>query len=367
VTQIEGTVEPRFEPVRDAFAANFARHGEIGAAICVYHQGRRVVDLWGGTADITTGAPWKRDTLQYVFSTTKGFTATCAHLLAQRGELDLDAPVSDYWPEFAAEEKDRIPVRWLLCHQAGLPSLDTPVPLKEALAWHPMTAALAAQRPIWEPGTAHGYHAQTFGWLVGELVRRISGRTIGQFLADDITGPLDLDFHIGLPAHHQHRVSRLIEPAATATDPTQLRRASAVTSPPINPDDPQVHAAEIPSSNGIGTAEAIARLYAALIGEVNGTRILLPPTVAAAITPQSDGIDRTLGFHTRFALGYALPSAAFPLLGPNSFGHGGRGGSLGCAHPPTGTALGYAMNHLRSGLTPDPRLTNLTTAIHSSL
>jgi Beta-lactamase len=191
MTAIHGTTDPRFRAVRDAFAANFRDHGEVGAAVCVYHHGRCVVDLWGGVADATTGTPWAQDILQYVFSTTKGFTATCAHLLAQRGELDLDAPVAEYWPEFAAGGKHHLPVRWLLSHRAGLPALDTPIPLADALAWHPMTTALAAQHPLWEPGSTHGYHAHT-------------------------------------------------------------------ATPRIDPNDPHVHAAEIPSSNAITTAHALA-------------------------------------------------------------------------------------------------------------
>lgn len=369
MTPVHGQVAPRFEAVRDAFAANFAHQNETGAALCVYQHGRPVVDLWGGIADPDSGTPWQSDTLTYVFSTTKGITSTCAHLLVQRGLLDLDAPVADYWPEFAAESKAEIPVRSLLSHRAGLASLDTPVPLAAALDWHPMITALAAQRPAWTPGTAHGYHAQTFGWLVGEVVRRITGRTVGAFLTAEIAEPLALDFHIGLPASHEPRVCRLILPPP-ATDPNDaptLRRASAVTTPPIDPNDAKVHAAEIPSSNGIGTARAIARLYAALIGEVDTMRVLGAATLATALRPQSEGGDLTLGFPTRFALGYALPSEAFPLLGPGSFGHGGRGGSVGCAHPPTGITVGYVMNRLSHGVQTDTRFATLAAAIKACL
>jgi CubicO group peptidase (beta-lactamase class C family) len=236
MTPIHGTTHARFRAVKDAFAANFSDHGEIGAAVCVYVGGRCVVDLWGGIADLTTGTAWAEDTLQYVFSTTKGFTATCAHLLVQRGELDLDAPVADYWPEFAAHGKHHILIRWLLSHRAGLPALDTPIPLADALAWHPMITALAAQRPLWPPGSTHGYHAQTFGWLVGEVIRRITGQTPGTFFADNIATPLNLDAYIGLPAAHRHRVSRLIEPPVDVhTDSSALRRASAVTTPALTP------------------------------------------------------------------------------------------------------------------------------------
>ena len=177
---------PGFERVRDVFGDNFENNGDVGAALCVYRHGRKVVDLWGGLADAGTGRPWTRDTLQLVYSATKAATATCAHLLAQRGELDLDKPAAHYWPEFAAAGKADIPVRWLLSHRAGLPVIDNPMPLADLLAWDPMAAALAAQRPVWEPGTAHGYHGRTFGWLVGEVIRRVSGRSVGTFFAEEI-------------------------------------------------------------------------------------------------------------------------------------------------------------------------------------
>ncbi|MGH3844703.1 MAG: serine hydrolase domain-containing protein [Pseudonocardiaceae bacterium] len=368
MTPIHGTAEPRFQAVRDAFAANFRDHGEVGAALCVYHRGRCVVDLWGGIADLSTGAPWAEGTLAYVFSTTKGFTATCAHLLAQRGELDLDAPVADYWPEFAAAGKQHIPVRWLLSHRAGLPALDTPIPLADALAWHPMITALAAQRPLWPPGSAHGYHAETFGWLIGEVIGRITGRTLGTFFAEEIATPLSLDAYIGLPLAHSLRVSRLIPPPSTAhPDSPALRRASDLTTPPLDPNDTRVHAAEIPSSNGITTARALARFYYALIEGTEDYPLLTPATLATATTVQSDGLDQTLGVPTRFGLGYALPSTTFPLFGPSSFGHGGRGGSLGAAHPPSRTTVGYVMNHMETGVTTDRRFTHLATAITASL
>src|SRR4051812_12159824 len=210
MTTIHGEVAAGFEPVRQAFAANFSEHGDTGAAVCVYQYGRPVVDLWGGVADPDAGRPWARDTLQLVYSATKGATATAAHLLAQRGALDLDAPVADYWPEFAANGKAEIPVRWLLSHQAGVVALDHPIALADALAWQPMVTALAAQRPLWTPGTAHGYHGRTFGWLVGEVIRRVSGRTPGQFFAEEIAAPLGLDFYIGLPPSARGRVSRMV-------------------------------------------------------------------------------------------------------------------------------------------------------------
>lgn len=389
--KIEGMVAPGFETVREAFANNFERHGDIGAAVYVYRDGRPVVDLWGGLADSDAGRPWVEDTLQLVYSATKGATATCAHLLAQRGELDLDAPVAEYWPEFAAAGKAGIPVRWLLTHQAGLPVVDRPVPLADALAWTPMTVALAAQRPVWTPGTAHGYHGRTFGWLVGEVIRRVSGRTVGRFLAEEIAGPLGLDFFIGLPAAERPRVSRMVNSQPSAADVADIRpadipeefraflaafndpnslfnRAFAITDPPdIDFDAPEVQAAEIPSSNGICTARGLARLYAGLIGEVDGVRILTPETLASATREQANGPDQVLLINGRFATGFMLPTDDSPIGGPTSFGHPGRGGSLGFAIPDAGIAFGYVPNHIQQGMVMDTRATDLVAALHQSV
>lgn len=389
MTVINGEVAAGFEPVREAFAANFAGNEDIGAAVCVYQDGRPVVDLWAGVADPDTGRPWERDTLQLVYSATKGATATAAHLLAQRGALDLDAPVAEYWPEFAANGKAEIPVRWLLSHQAGLVALDEPVPLDEALAWHPMTAALAAQRPQWTPGTAHGYHGRTWGWLVGEVIRRVSGRSPGRFFAEEIAAPLGLDFFIGLPAGERNRVSRMVyrkpdidlttvpeesvpedlrDLVAAWRDPNSLsNRAFAVTEPAnIDFDSPEVQAAELPSSNGIGTAHALARMYAALIGEVDGVRLLTPETLALATEEQASGQDRVMLVPSRFSAGYMLPTTTIPMTGPGAFGHTGRGGSLGFADPKHGIAFGYVMNHIIGG-PDDIRATTLAEAVRRSL
>ncbi len=208
--EIGGSVEPGFEGVRDAFAQNFVENGEIGAGYSLYVRGKKVVDIWGGVANVKTGAPYTDDSLQLVFSTTKGATAACANLLAQRRELDIDAPVAQYWPEFAEAGKENIPVRWLLSHKAGLPTVDAKLTTDEVFAWDPIIHALEVQAPYWEPGTAHGYHAITYGYLVGEVVRRISGKSLGTFWHDEIAAPLDLEFWIGLPAEQEHRVAPLV-------------------------------------------------------------------------------------------------------------------------------------------------------------
>lgn len=390
MTTIEGTVAAGFESVREAFAENFASHGDIGAAVCVYRDGRPVVDLWGGVADADSGRPWSRDTLQLVYSATKGVTATLAHVLAQRGELDLDAPVATYWPEFAANGKAEVPVRWLLSHRAGLVALDRPVPLADTLAWQAMVDALAAQRPQWTPGTAHGYHGRTFGWLVGEVIRRVSGRTPGRFLAGEIAGPLGVDFFIGLPAGQRDRVSRMVykqpdlDPSTLPSEaiPAEFRafvtamldpeslinRAFAITDPAeIDFNSAEVQAAEIPASNGIGTAHGLARLYAALIGQVDGVRLLTPETLAAATREQARGADKVMLMPSRFASGYMLPTEQSPLTGPSAFGHPGRGGSLAFADPEHGIAFGYVMNHIIEGDPNDPRAANLVAALRESL
>ncbi|GIG91898.1 serine hydrolase domain-containing protein [Plantactinospora endophytica] len=382
---VSGTVAAGYEPVREAFLANFETRSEIGAAVSVYRHGREVVRLWGGIADPATGRPWREETLSVVYSTTKSMPAACAHLLVQRGQLDLAAPVAEYWPEFAAAGKADIPVRWLLSHQAGLPVLDRPVPLEQALAWEPVVAALAAQAPVWQPGTAHGYHGITYGWLVGEVVRRVSGRSLGTYFADEIAKPLGLDFWIGLPTSEAHRVARSVEqpttpPAAEAmpevlrevlatyTDPTSLMvRSVNVTDPPLDLTDPRTWTAEIPSGNGICTASALARFYAGLIGEVDGVRILDATTLAAATREQASGIDRVLMVPTRPALGFGLPLPDQPWCSPTAFGFPGYGGSLGYADPATGITFGYVTNGLRVTLAPDPRVAGLVEAVRTAV
>jgi len=319
--------------------------------------------------------------MQAVYSTTKGATSACALLLVQRGELDLDAPVRDYWPEFTAPVK----VRWLLTHQAGLPALDRPVPLADALAWDPMVEALATQRPFWTPGTEHGYHGLTFGWLVGEVVRRVSGRSLGTFFRDEIAEPLGLDFWIGLPKPEHHRLSRIVMPEpdpdaaagldlddlpeqlqdvlAAYTDPTSLTsRTLNAVEPRMDNNDPDVLAAEVPATNGVCTARALAEFYAALIGG-----LLEPDTLALATTEQAAGRDRILRVPVRWSTGYALWTSESPWLPRSMFGFSGLGGSMGFADPATGLAFGYVMNRLNDGFTPDPRLARLVTATVDSI
>ncbi|MEV6260918.1 serine hydrolase domain-containing protein [Streptomyces sp. NPDC051784] len=384
---VRGTVAPGFEAVRDAFVRNFEQRGERGAAVALYHHGRKVVDLWAGTRDVDGSEPWAVDTVQIVRSAGKGIAAAVPLLLHQRGQVDLDAPVSTYWPEFKANGKERVLVRDLLAHRAGLAALDQPLTPEQATDQVSGPEAVAAQRPQWEPGTDHGYHAQTYSWLVGELVRRATGRTIGRWVAEEIARPLGLDFWFGLPEDEAHRIGRIgpVEPPPVEgggalrtrpkrsvveayADPASLtRRAFGAIDPLPEENDPAYRAAELPASNGVATARGLARCYAAMIGEVDGQRLFAPATLTLARTEESAGPDRVLVVSTRFGLGFMLHGPAAPLLGPGSFGHPGRGGSLGFADPESGIALGYVTNGLQKGVTADPRAQALIRAVRSAL
>ncbi|MFF5404087.1 serine hydrolase domain-containing protein [Streptomyces misionensis] len=385
-TDVHGTVAEGFEPVREAFAANFARLGERGAAVAVYRDGHRVVDLWAGTKDVDGTAPWQHGTAQIVRSATKGVAAAALLLLHQRGELDLDAPVGAYWPAFKAAGKERTLVRELLAHRAGVPVLDRPLTPAEAADPDLGAAAVAAQAPVWEPGTDHGYHAQTYSWLTGELVRRVTGRPVGEWIADEIARPVGADVWLGLPVAEQGRAGRVgdieapqesgalrLRPKRAVTeawaDPDSLtRRAFAAITPMPDENDPAYRAASLPASNGIATADGLARVYASLIGEVDGgTRLFTPATTELARAEQSAGPDRVLVVNTRFGLGYMLHGSASPLLSPGSFGHPGRGGSLGFADPESGIAFGYVTGGFRASVTADPRAQSLVRALRTAL
>ncbi|MET8943133.1 serine hydrolase domain-containing protein [Streptomyces sp. NPDC004542] len=383
---VNGTVAEGFEPVGEAFTANFALRGERGAAVTVYRDGHKVVDLWAGTKDVDGTAPWEHGTAQIVRSATKGVAAAAALLLHQRGELDLDAPVGEYWPEYKAAGKEHTRVRDLLTHRAGVPVLDRPLTPEQAADPGLGAAAVAAQAPVWEPGTDHGYHAQTFSWLTGELIRRVTGRPIGEWIATEIAGPAGADLWVGLPETEAGRVGRIgpVEAPATAgalrtrpkrtvteayADPGSLtRRAFAAITPLPDENSASYRAAALPASNGIATADGLARFYASLIGEVDGgTRLFTPATANLARTERSAGADRVLVVPTRFGLGYMLHGSASPLLTPGSFGHPGRGGALGFADPEAGIAFGYVTNGLRKSVTADPRAQALVRAVRQSL
>lgn len=384
--EIQGRCDSRFEPVREAFHREFSRGNELGAGLCVTLEGRTVVDLWGGFADEQRSRPWRRDTLANVYSSTKGITAIAAHRLVDEGRLDLDAPVARYWPEFAAAGKEALPVRYLLSHEAGLAAVRKPLVPATLYDWDAMCAALAEQEPWWQPGSAHGYHALTFGWLVGELIRRIRGKSVGRVVREEIAGPLGVDFEIGFGPELDPRVAPLVQgpvhapedgPAfdlfgEIAKNPEGLL-AKAFNNPPIlqGPNTREWRAAEIPAANGHTSAWSLARIYTALAsgGSLDGTRVLSAEAIDRAREQQVNGPDRVLPFQTRLALGFFLATELEPV-GPNprAFGHGGAGGSYGMADPEARLACGYVMNRMHMGAwLVDPRPRRLLAAAYECL
>lgn len=381
--EIHGTCDSGFEQVRQAFAENFAERGEVGAAVCVVHEGQMVVDLWGGYADAARTRAWQQDTLVNVFSTTKGITALCAHMLVDRGQLDLNAPVASYWPEFAQAGKDKIPVRYLLSHQAGLAGARQKLTAQDLYNWQTVTDALASQEPWWEPGTQHGYHALTYGYLVGELIKRITGLTPGAFVRQELTDPLGLDFHIGVSAEFEPRIAELIpppplpagtqDPMATLAGKPKSMTASALSNPPVSAqlaNTADWRAAELPAANGHGTARGLARVYGALAHDcvLDGKQLLSQKTLARAIEQQCAGIDAVLKLDMSWALGFIL-SGSGRIYGPNpnAFGHSGYGGSFGCADTHTRLGIGYTMNFMSRDVAGDKRGIALIKAAHASL
>jgi CubicO group peptidase (beta-lactamase class C family) len=382
---IQGQCDPRFERVRTAFAENFDQRGEVGASAAVTIDGRPVVDLWGGHLDHARTRPWQRDNIVNVWSTTKGLTAICAHKLAGEGRLDFDAPVAKYWSEFAQGGKADIPVSYLLSHKAGLAAIRAPLKNEDIFNWELVTRELARQEPWWKPGTRHGYHAITFGWLVGEVVRRITGKSLGTYFRDEIAGPLGMDAWIGFDTSLDPRVAEIFpapppapgqpNPMADMVKDPESVSAKALMNPPntlltTTTNSRAWRAGEIPGANGHANARALARVYGALArgGEVDGVRVLNTAALPRCYTEQSNGKDAVLGFTTRFSLGFMM-SLPGSQLGPNprSFGHPGAGGSIGFADPDTKIGFGYAMNQMGSGMLIDPRAAALIDAVYASL
>ena len=375
VIELAGRVAPGFESVRDCFAANFERddaYREIGASLAVYRGKDIVVDLSAGFRDAESTKPWTRDTLANVWSSTKGITAIAVAVLVDRGLIDYAAPVARYWPEFAQNGKAAITVSQLLSHQAGLPGFIDPTALEDFYDWSTVTARLASQPPMWEPGTRNSYHAMTFGFLAGEVIRRVSGMSVGQFVATQLAGPLSADVFIGLPEAEEHRVASLIAPRVEASfDPASLapEAVAALFNPPMTPAIPNQRAwraAEVPAGNGHATAMGLARLYASLAngGALNGIQIMRPGTIAALTAVQTTRVDIMLGFAPFWGAGVAGNAAG--LFGPkqNVFGHSGWGGSFGCADTDAAVSIGYVMNQMGETLVGDPRTTALCNAIY---
>jgi CubicO group peptidase (beta-lactamase class C family) len=383
--EIGGSCDAGFEPVRDAFAANFAERDEVGAAVAVSVDGRVVVDLWGGAADGAGTRAWGPDTLVNAFSVGKALAATCVLRLAERGALDLDRPVAAVWPEFAAAGKEVVTPRHVLTHQAGLPAVREPLPDDAMLDPPTMTAALAAQAPWWTPGTGHGYHVNTFGFLTGEIVRRVTGSTLGAMLAEEVAGPLGADLHLGLAEEHDARTAEFLWPQVARPSPPTDEQLATLTdqqlmgylaySNPLGISGAGVvntrawRAAEIPSTNMHASARGVERFYRALAagGATDGVQILDGATLAEATTEQSAGDDLLLGRPSRFGLGFQLTQPERPLgPDPGAFGHFGAGGSLGFCDPEAGLAFGYVMNQLGARWQ-NPRNRALLDALYSCL
>lgn len=391
---LHGDCDPRFRGVRDEFERNFRERGEVGASVCVTVDDRTVVDLWGGTADRRSGRAWERDTLGVVWSCTKGAVALCAHILAARGQLDLDAPVATYWPEFARAGKEIIPVRIILTHQAGLPALRRPLPPGGLFDWDRVVETLADEAPFWEPGTRQGYHALTFGHLVGEVVRRASGKDLANFFHEEVAGPFGLNFHLGLPEADEARVAPTIRPDPVPAGETPWRFLTRLSDDPeslqalvvrntgLRPGDQDTraaHAAVLPSQGGIGNARSLAGLYAplALGGERDGRRLVDADTLRTmAAVGAASAVDAVLLVGVRFALGFmkasdnrraAAGAQDSLILSESAFGHAGMGGSLGFADPAARMSFGYTMNKQGRGVLLNARGQGLVDAVYRSL
>jgi len=376
--EIEGYCEEQFKSVKEAFQSNFDDNLEVGASFAVTLNGKHVIDLWGGYANAAKTELWKKDTIVNVFSTTKVMTALCIHILVDRGLLDLDAPVANYWPEFAQAGKENLPVRYLLSHTSGLAGWDKTLRTKKLYKWDLMVELLAAQKPWWEPGTKSGYHTITFGYLLGELIRRITKKSVGAFFREEIAKPLGADFYIGLPEEHDIRVADLIAPPPIDLstfgdiDPKSVAMRS-LTNPIIDIKETKTREwrnAEIPAANGHGNARSVSRITAALAcgGELDGIHLLSEKTIKRSIEEQSYSTDLVLNLPIRFGLGWGLQSKEVPIgSNPNVFWWGGFGGSVVAVDLDAKMSFSYVMNKMVSTLTGDPRSVKLVKALYDSL
>ncbi len=380
--KISGEVEPEFEKVKEVFRANWAGY-EVGACFSVVYKGKKVIDLWGGFQDKACTRPWKSDTLVNVYSTTKGMASLAVAILAEEGKLDYEAMVTDYWPEFGAEGKARVTVAQLLSHQAGVCGVSEKIQITDLYDWNKMIRLLAAQKPFWKPGKASGYHAVTWGFLAGELIRRITGKTLGQYFHEKVAGPLGADFYIGLPDSEMNRVADMIgaNRARVPQKPLDGSRKMpalypiALLNPEIRPyKDVCSYAwrkAEIAAANGQTNARGIARIYGALAngGEIDGIRIITRKGIERATIEEvkGDQDDLILGRPRRFARGFALNTEGMYGPNPRAFGHSGAGGSIGFADPDANIAVGYAMNQMQVNEEDVPRSQLLIKATYDCL
>lgn len=374
--EIHGQCDERFAGARDALQSSLESGADLGASFAVTIDGEMVVDIWGGHLDESRTVPWGQDTIVNVYSTTKTMSFLCALVLADRGELDFDANVATYWPEFAANGKEDVKVWHLMDHAAGLSGLDEPVVTADLYDWEKITGLLAAQKPWWEPGTASGYHAVTQGYLIGEVVRRISGRTIGQFFRDEIAGPLGADFHIGVPESEFGRIGDLVPPedndSIQTGEPGSIA-ARTFANPAVSALESRTDAwrrAEIPAANGHGNARSVARVQSILAckGEVAGLRLLSEETATSVMKERIRGMDLVLGAPLGFGLGYGVNSAETPLApNPNVCFWGGWGGSLILVDQDARMSISYVMNKMHSGLMGDMRSGALMGAVYQAL
>jgi len=371
-------VAPGFEQVRDVFHAQFSADEAapaVGASLAAYRHGELVLSLSGGHRDLERRIPWTPDTLVNIWSATKGVTGIAMGLLVDRGLVRYDAPVAAYWPEFAQNGKAEITVSQLLSHQAGLPGFVEPTALEDLYDWDLVTRRLAAQAPMWPPGTANSYHAITIGFMAGEIIRRVSGRPIGAFIAQELAGPLAIDLYVGLPEALEDRVAPLIAPPSggeVALDGAPKEAVAAMTNPLMSPTLPNSrawHAAQIPAGNGQATALALAKLYGALAhgGEIDGVRLVSADTIAAMSTPQTTRVDLLMGFAPLWSNGFTGNPVGMYGPSPTAFGHPGWGGSFGSADPATGVSVGYVINQMAEGIAGSPHATALCEAIDECL
>lgn len=376
MTEIHGHCDQRFAAVRSVFEENFTSRGDVGAALSIYHGGDKLVDLWGGEADPETKKPWEKDTLVNVWSTTKGVTAACFARAVELGIFEYGDKVTKYWPEFGAAGKQDVTIAMLLSHQAGLCGFREPAPVEAFYDIETAADTLAAAEPFWPPGTQSGYHAITAGILASALLKRADGRTVGEFVKQELEQRCGLDISIGLPTDRSERCATMIAPATMSSEDffKDLSEAqiAALANPPLDPllpNTPEWRAAEIPSANGYATASALAKLYGALAGDgiLNGQDFVSPATMAKATTVQHEGVDAVLGANARWACGFLCSTDGLYGPEPTAFGHSGWGGAFAFAHPPSGCALAYTMNKMGTVLVGDPRNVALIEAFYLSL
>jgi CubicO group peptidase (beta-lactamase class C family) len=382
MSTIHGTVSPGFEPVGEAFDKQVETGEHVGGAVSVYAGGQVVVDLWGGIADEATGKPWLRDTMALSYSTTKGLTATCVHVLADRGKLAYDDKVAKYWPEFAQHGKQDITIFHVLTHQAGISQIPDDVTPEDVLNWDRMVKVIEELEPAWAPGTDSGYHALNFGWLCGEIIRRVDGREIRQFLRDEICKPLGLkDMYIGTPPEVEPRIATLISRmevseeqraqwAQAAGGAASLAMRSLGPRGGLDLGTPAAHQAQVPAVNGVMTARDLARMYACLAnyGELDGVRLLSEGTVRTMSKQQTLRPDKVIIMPIGWAMGYMTGGPGWPQ-GPRitSFGHPGLGGSTGFADPEINMSFGMTTNTLTPGLTGAGRASVLADAARTCI